>query len=391
MESSAGVRARWTLGPAGGGGAGAAGEEALRQLKEDRRPDRPLPRTAYRRDGVRARAEAERRDSRTKLRRAEAGGAVVDAEKEELLLLDGYNLCGSWEPARSLFLAGSLEAARSALLLELDYFFGGRAVVVFDAGMKAKGEEEVRGQELPAELVAALTDRGGVGARGRGRGRGRDAGLGGGSGSSGGGGNALSIVFAHDADEFIDRAVAGLFRGGGGGGLPPPVTVVTSDGLSTGVCRGYGASVVASEAFMERVGRCRSQLEGLMEEAAREAREGARLVHALGADEQAHVRDLRGSLHAREVRKARSERAALRRQEESAAAEARAERGGGKRARAGGKERKARFDDAKFSSLVGGGGASGLLALRDALGGDEEDEEDEEVEEGEGGERPSNG
>jgi len=319
----------------------------------------------------------------------------VDAEKEELLLLDGYNLCGAWEPARSLFRGGSLEAARSALLLELDFFFGGRAVVVFDAGMKAKGEEEVRGQELPAELVAALTDRGGVGARGRARGRGRGVGLGGGSGGSGGGsgggGNALSVVFAHDADEFIDRAVAGLFRGTSGGGLPPPVTVVTSDGLSTGVCRGYGASVVASEAFMERVGRCRAQLEGLMEEAAREAREGARLVNALGADEQAQVRDLRGSLHAREVRRARAERTALRRQEESATAEAKAERGEAVRARTGSKERKARFDDAKFSSLVGGGGASGLLALRDALGGAGEDGEDGEVEEREGGERPRKG
>ena len=178
----------------------------------------------------------------------------------------------------------------------------------------------------------------------------------------------MSIVFAHDADEFIDRAVAGLFRGAAG--LPPPVTVVTSDGLSTGVCRGYGASVVASEAFMERVGHCRAQLEELLESADREAREGSRLAYALGAEQRAWVGGLRNSLHAREIRRARLQREAMREREEADAIEARVEKK--ERAqRRGGKERAARFDDARFSLLLGGK-AAGLLALREALGGVEE-------------------
>ena len=305
-------------------GDGAADSDWPEVLREDRRPARPLPRTKFRRKkGAPTRAEREAGAARLGAA-ADGGGLHVPWVKEfdrtlpPVLFVDGYNVCGAWEPARALFLAAPprLAEARARLLQELEWFFGARLVVVFDGGQIRKGEEQ-----------EDLHERG------------------------------VRVVFAHDADEWMDSAVTGLMQQD----RPPKTTLVTNDVMSRELARGSGALVMGSSVFMEQVQACKTETLQRLEEIHERETRASQLAYALADDDFDGVMGLRNRL----VRAEMAQRGAAGPAEEERGPQREGEQ---KEQRKETRQpRKKDGGEAKLSAQLGHGALSSLLEMREAL------------------------
>ena len=334
----AGVQQGAGGGPPVGDGKPADSPDWTEVLREDRRPARPLPRTKFRRKkGAPTRAEREAGAARLGAA-AEGGGLHVpwvkefDRTQEPVLFVDGYNVCGAWEPARALFLAvpPRLAEARARLLQELEWFFGARLVVVFDAGQNRKGEEQ-----------EDLHERG------------------------------VRVVFAHDADEWMDSAVAGLMQQD----RPPKTTLVTNDVMSRELARGSGALVMGSEVFMEKVQACKTETLQRLEEIHEREKRASQLAYALPDDDFDGVMGLRNRLVRAEMAQGRAAWPAeeeLGQQREGEQKEGEQEEGEQKEQRKERRKekrqpRKKDGGEAKLSAQLGHGALGSLLEMREAL------------------------
>lgn len=170
---------------------------------EDSRPLKPLPRTKFRQQRRPSKAEEDEDDVE------EVGPTHTVGNRErrrlgqtQMLIVDGYNVCGCWPKLKEPFRAGRIEESRNLLIEELSFFADVRILVVFDAA-NATEPTKTRVTEW------------------------------------------LDIVFVSDADEYIDSYVP---KDG-----DADICVVTSDNLTRSLAGTAGARLMSSADFVAHV------------------------------------------------------------------------------------------------------------------------------------------
>lgn len=161
------------------------------------------------------------------------GWAIRGAKEDVFLIVDGYNVCGSWDNLREFFVGErvDLEAARTSLVRSIGEMCGvrrWRAVVIFDAAQA--GFDIVSGAvptspDLMASRSSAESTR------------------------------LVEVHYTGNADAWIERKVGSLLREEGWKGL---VLLATDDRTQRNVAEGYGAFCMGTEALQDEVNRAKA-------------------------------------------------------------------------------------------------------------------------------------
>jgi len=131
----------------------------------------------------------------------------------ELVIIDGYNVCGYWKKLKRHFVKGDIETSRTLLLDELSALREENVMVVFDASQKPSTSNAHK---------IAISD-------------------------------TLTQVFVSDADEFIDREVSRRENAN------LDICVVTSDNLTRSLAATGGARLMSSKAFVEYLDKVKAR------------------------------------------------------------------------------------------------------------------------------------
>jgi len=177
----------------------AKGAEKPRALK-------PLPRTKFRQ-----RKPADRGDGEAASESPQSLAETHTLENREkrlgqaqLLIIDGYNVCGCWPKLKEHFRRGDIERSRNMLIEELAFFQDVKILAVFDAATATR--------PVKTQMNAWLT-----------------------------------VVYTSDADEYIDEYVPR--------DREVDICVVTSDNLTRSLAGTAGARLMSSLDFVSHVER----------------------------------------------------------------------------------------------------------------------------------------